>query len=608
MIKSWSSVDFSVLHFIGIFVVGLFYDLVVSSFFIIPVALYCWLMKDSWYRSRWQRIPLFILCTIIIMILVVTAGSEITFWHEFNVRFNFIAVDYIIYTNEVIGSVLESYNMPLIFAGIFLTAAAILFLCRKMLIASQRTSMHFKERSGIFAVLMIIPVASYFLVNIHYKHISDNNYVNELAGNGLYEFGAAFWNNEIDYDKFYARQDEKQNFALLRDMLKAPNATFTGDSFSIERVIKNEGPENKWNVMLISVESLSADYLGYFGNSEHITPFLDSLVNQSLFFKNFYASGTRTVRGLEALSLAIPPTPGQSIVRRPNNEGLFTIGSVLKQKGYDVNFIYGGDSFFDNMGYFFGHNGYTVHDKRNIPEEMIHHTTSWGVDDEASFDYTLQQCDKSFAEGKLFFNHTMTLSNHRPYTYPDGRIDIPSSAHLPQGGVKYTDYAIREFLSNAAKKPWFNNTIFVIVADHCSRSAGKTNLPVNRYHIPCFVYAPKLIQPSIEQKFTSQIDLAPTILGLLNLNYTSKFFGLDIFQTTENQNRLFVSTYQQLGYFKDGDLVILSPQQKVETLRPDFITGTGTVIPDSDSLTRQAIAWYEGASYLFRHGKYAASK
>lgn len=89
---------------------------------------------------------------------------------------------------------------------------------------------------------------------------------------------------------------------------------------------------------------------------------------------------------------------------------------------------------------------------------------------------------------------------------------------------------INKFFKDAQKKPWFNNTLFVIVADHCAKSAGKTDLPVNRYHIPCFIYAPQLITPAIESRLTSQIDLIPTVLGLMNLNYTSRFLGYDIFK------------------------------------------------------------------------------
>ncbi|MEO5892664.1 MAG: sulfatase-like hydrolase/transferase [Ferruginibacter sp.] len=608
LIQSWHNLEISLVLFFAIFLTGLFYDLVVSSFFAIPIAVYCWLINDTWYKKKWQLISLFILLFIITFILASAACSEIIFWHEFNTRFNFIAVDYLIYTNEVLGNIWESYNMLLIITAVLSVVLLVLFLIRKKAVASQRVSMRFSQRTVFFILFSLAPVAGYFLVDNHYKNISNNNYVNELAGNGLYEFGAAYWNNEIDYQKFYPERNDTANFVLLRRMLQAPNATFTDDPLSVERKIQNAGPANNWNVVLVSVESLSGDYLKYFGNQENITPYLDSLIPQSLFFSNFYASGTRTVRGLEALSLGIPPTPGQSIVRRPNNEGLFTLGSVLKTKGYDVNFIYGGNSFFDNMGYFFSHNGYNVLDKSSIPKKFFNHTTVWGIDDEATFNYTLAQCDESYKNGKSFFNHIMTISNHRPYTFPDGRIDIPSSAHMPSGGVKYTDYAIHKFLTDAAKKPWFDSTVFIIVSDHCSRSAGKTDLPVNRYHIPCYIYAPKLIKPVIEKRLTSQIDLAPTLLGLLNVNYTSRFLGFDIYKTPVQTNRVFISTYQNLGYIRNGMLVILSPQKKNASYQPDFLTGAAIQKPDADSLTNEAIAWYQEASYLFKNGKYQTVK
>ena len=606
MIISWPNLELTVSGFIGIFFIGLFYDMVVCSFFAIPVALYCWLIKDSWYQKKWQRIPLFLLFFLITLILVVNVGGEIIFWDEFNVRYNFIAVDYLIYTNEVIGNILESYNVTLIGAAIAVATAAILFLVRKKIAASQQVSMRFGKRSIFFLGFILLPVAGYFLVNNRIKNNSNNNYVNELGGNGIYEFGAAFWNNEIEYGKFYVTRNDTANFKILRNMLQAPNATFSNDPLSIERQIKNDSPEHRWNVVLISVESLSGDYLKRFGNTENITPYLDSLIPHGLWFDKFYASGTRTVRGLEALSLAIPPTPGQSIVRRPDNDDMFTMGSVLKLKGYDVHYIYGGNSFFDNMGKFFSNSSYKVLDKRDIPDSMIHLTTAWGADDEASFNFTLQQCDKSFSSGKPFFNHIMTVSNHRPYIYPEGRIDILPSTQSVQGAVKYTDYAINKFIKDAQKKPWFNNTLFVIVADHCAKSAGKTDLPVNRYHIPCIIYAPQLITPAIENRLVSQIDLAPTILGLMKLNYTNRFFGYDIYNMNTGNERAFISTYQDMGYIKGDKLVILSAQQKVKMYKPDFITGGNTLIASSDSLINEAIAWYQGASFLYRSGWYKA--
>ncbi len=608
LIISWPNVELTVLRLLGIFFIGLFYDLVVSSFFAIPVALYCWLVKDSWYQKKWQRIPLFILFFLVTILLVLNVGGEIIFWQEFNVRYNFIAVDYLVYTNEVLGNIWESYNIPLISAGIIIATTGIVFLVRKKLIISQQVSMHFAKRTVFFLIFMLFPLAAYFLVNNHIKNSSNNNYVNELGGNGIYEFGFAFWNNEIEYNKFYLTRNDTANFKILRSMLKAPNATFGNDSLSIDREIKNDSPEHKWNIVLITVESYSADYLKEFGNNENITPYLDSLVPYSLSFDRFYASGTRTVRGLEAIALAIPPTPGQSIVRRPGNTGMFTIGSVLQSKGYDVNFIYGGNSFFDNMGKFFSNSSYRVLDERDIPDSLVHLSTAWGVDDEASFDFTLHQCDESFRTGKPFFNHIMTVSNHRPYSYPDGHININPAYHSIQGAVKYTDYAIHKFIQDAKHKPWFNNTLFVIVADHCAKSAGKADLPVNRYHIPCIIYAPQLVKPAIENRLVSQIDLAPTILGLMNMNYTSRFMGYDVYNMYPGNERAFISTYQEIGYIKNDKMVILSPRKHVKTYITDFITGDNTLISGPDSLINEAIAWYQGASFLYRSGKYKTTE
>jgi phosphoglycerol transferase MdoB-like AlkP superfamily enzyme len=433
---------------------------------------------------------------------------------------------------------------------------------------------------------------------------SDNEYANSLAGDGLYEFAVAFQQNELDFYKYYQTLPDSTAFRILRHDLATSNSHFVNnDPYSIEREISYPEPERKLNVVLISVESLSAEFMSAFGNKNNITPGLDSLALHSLFFTNLYASGTRTVRGLESLSLSIPPTPGQSLVKRPDNANLFSLGSVFRSKGYTTQYIYGGYSYFDNMKAFFSNNNYQVIDRSAIPASKVHYQNIWGVADEDLFTLALQTLDSNAASRKPFFTHIMTVSNHRPYTYPENRIDISPSTQTRDGAVKYTDYAISKFLKESSAKPWFNNTIFVIVADHCAGSAGSVELPVTGYHIPMLIYAPALLQPQKVEALTAQIDIAPTILGLLKFRYRSKFFGQDVFNTPAGNRHAFISTYQGLGFLKNGQLIIQSPVKKITQHTPDFLTGNAVDVPLNDSLSQLAISYYQCAGWLLKHKK-----
>jgi phosphoglycerol transferase MdoB-like AlkP superfamily enzyme len=605
LLLSFSDIGFSPFKIIPAFVIGLFYDMLSALFFMPLLMLYLWLMPRKLYQKKWQRGFLYAYFIISLVILVFNFCGEIIFWLEYHNRFDFIAVDYLVYTHEVIQNIVESYPIFWITGGIVLAATGIFLLVCKRLWPSQTYSIRFKGRSVIFAVYAATGLLSFFFITNRFKRFTGNNYVNELAGNGMYDFATAYLNNELDYEKYYQTLSDTAAFTQARQLLQTPGAAFTSDSlFSLTRRITPDSAEKKWNIVLISVESLSGSYMSYLGNKNHITPYLDSLTEQSLFFSNFYATGTRTVRGLEALSLAIPPTPGQSIVRRPHNNDLFSMGNVLSQKGYDCRFIYGGNAWFDNMGPYFGANGYKVVDKRDFNSADIHHTTAWGACDEDIFTQALKECDASYGSGKRFCNHVMTVSNHRPYTFPKGRIANNPDDQSRDGAVTYSDWAIHDFLQRARSKPWFNNTLFVIVADHCASAAGKIDLPVTGYQIPCLLYAPQLIPPQNNNRLMSQIDLLPTILGLMNLRYDSKFFGYDIFKLEPGRERAFISTYQKLGYIKNGKLIVLSPKKGADMYLPDFKTGNGQKAPMDSVLLREAIGFYQTASYMFRKGLY----
>ncbi|MDY4032048.1 MAG: LTA synthase family protein [Pyramidobacter sp.] len=275
----------------------------------------------------------------------------------------------------------------------------------------------------------------------------------------------------------------------------------------------------------------------------------------------------------------------------------------MNDAGYRSDFVYGDYGYFDNMNEFFRSNGYEIHDRTDIPEEEIFSATVWSVADEILFSQVLKTIDERHAKNEKFFELVMTTSNHRPYTFPEGRVSAPQVGR--EGACRYSDWAIGDFLARAAERDWFRNTVFVIVADHQANSAGHTSLPVHRYHIPCLVYAPGLIVPGECRRLISQMDLPPTLLGMLGISYDSTFMGRDIARVSAGDECAFISTYQLLGYITGDRLVVLSPRRNVDVYRiDDWRTSEYTRLDgDADgALIGEAVMWYQGASFLYRSG------
>jgi phosphoglycerol transferase MdoB-like AlkP superfamily enzyme len=306
---------------------------------------------------------------------------------------------------------------------------------------------------------------------------------------------------------------------------------------------------------------------------------------------------------MEAVTLSIVPTPGRSIVKRPDNHNMFSTGFIFEEKGYENKFLYAGHGYFDNMNEFFSHNGFEVIDRVDFADDEVTFSNAWGVCDEDLLNKALKEADKSYADKKPFLNFVMTTSNHRPYTYPDGKIDVPSHTGR-EGGVKYTDYAISKFIEEAKKKPWFKNTIFVIVADHNGGSAGKNTLPSYRYKIPLIVYAPEIVKSQTISKLSSQIDIFPTLFSLMNWSYKSMFYGADIL-SKDFSERAFIGNYQKLGLLKNGYLFVLTPDKKIhkyKILKQTLNSVKYEEMKDiSDEEIRETISYYQSATYFFKN-------
>ena len=346
------------------------------------------------FRSYWTTVWFALIITLYVGAIVFNAISEYFFWNEFGVRYNFIAVDYLVYTNEVVGNIMESYPvLPMSLGIIVVTLLITWYLFRRDLGQADRLiGWRWKAVAGPAYIAAMLLAVWLLHFNTRFQD-SDNVYVNELQANGLYKFYDAFVKNELDYEQFYITEPEAKAEEFVHGVYGS-----TGDNL---HAVRSEGPEIRRNIVLITIESMSASFMGHFGNTRQLTPVLDSLYDRSLAFDRVYATGNRTVRGLEAVTLSLPPCPGQSIIKRPNNAGMHSTGALLRDKGYTVKYFYGGNSYFDNMETFFSGNGYEIVDQRQYEPGEITFANIWGVCDEDAYRKVIRTLNEDAGEAVL---------------------------------------------------------------------------------------------------------------------------------------------------------------------------------------------------------------
>lgn len=605
MVMGRNEAEFGGLGGAGILFYGLLNDLVVSVYATLPLTLWLTVIPQRLFTYRGHRramsgIILLALSTLLFLLL-----AECVFWGEFATRFNFIAIDYLIYTTEVLTNIWESYPVLWLLAVIFATAAILAWrMHRDGLLTPWLNSLTgWKTRWSAAAVHIVAVVILAFTFNNQTAIPQNGNPCNvELAGNGIHSLFAAYYQNELDYNRFYLKVPLAEIGPRLRRHLAEPNAAFTSDEpLDIRRNIINPGPEKRWNVVVIVEESLSASFVGCLGGKTR-TPNLDRLAGEGLLLTRCFATGTRTVRGLEAVTLSIPPTPGQSMLRRPDNGDLFSLGRLFHERGYTTTFVYGGYGRFDNMNAFYSANGYNILDRSSPDATPQNFSTAWGVCDGDMFQWALRAADADHAVGRPFHQLIMTTSNHRPYTFPEGTIDAPQKSR--SSAVRYSDHALGAFIDAAAGRDWFANTLFVIVADHCHSTSGRQKLPLDKYHIPLLFYAPGRLPVQSVDTVCSQIDVAPTIFGLLGWSYESQFFGRDVLNLPAEEGRAPLGTFQTLGLLvaETGTLTLLEPVRKLSYEKWALTAPFSLLEAETKNDPADCIALYQSASMRHQLG------
>lgn len=586
--------------------VGFLFDVYVALLLATPFALFLLLMPPRWLAARVTRAAVSIIFFVHLFALFYLGVAEIVFFEEFTTRFNFVAVDYLIYPKEVFVNIRDTYPVWWVLAADALLSGALFWSVRRFIgnALAQPAPWRLRLRvAGMYATALVLGVIG---LNINRGQVSDNRVVNELAGNGVYSFLHAFITNEVKYDGLYAHIDNQRAFTRVRELVATDNARYLqpeADAHSIDRAILASGSPRPMNVVLVLEESLGSMFVpSLHPEGPSVMQEFDRLARDGLFFTRIYATGNRTVRGIEATLTSLPPMPGRSVVKRDSGQGLFTLPSILKDKGYQTAFFYGGYSYFDNIKNFALANGFERMVDQSIFKKVTF-TTIWGVCDEDLFDNALDEFDAMNAKGKPFFATVLTVSNHPPYTFPKGRIEEnPDHFQKRENAMRYADYAIGKFMRDARQHAFFDNTLFVFLGDHGARMYGKQEIPLESYEIPVLFYSPKLIaQGRRVDTLGSQMDVAPTILSMLQMSYRSRFFGRDLLHIPPERRWALMTHNRDIALLRGDKLSVLGVRGARELWHRDPKTGDLVRLPVSadPELVEDTVAYYQSASRLY---------
>ena len=614
LFANWADVPHTIIAFARTFFTGLRMDVAVILVLSIPFIFYAAIVSDGFFRKNWHLKLLETWYVAALYVFIFLNVSDYFFFDEFNSRFNYIAIDYLIATpREVVENVWQSYPVPLVMAAVAALTALLYWMSRKTFLKWATTTTSASQRLAMPLAALLLTALALKSVNIKMLSKDPNRIMAEISADGFYTLGYAMLTNQMSYDEYYQTMNITEAFENVKAHIHGPDDKFLDDAANpIRRIVPGKKGLGNANVVIILEESLGAKFSAKLRhNPLNLTPRLDQLMDKSFIFSRFYSTGTRTVRALEAVLASFPPIPGASIVKRADSHNISTIARTLKAVGYNTVFIYGGRGLFDNMRGFMLDNGYDRFiEQSDYPSPTF--TSAWGVCDEDIFAKSLQTFDQMQATGKPFFATILTVSNHKPYTYPKGRIDFDPDQHSRDHAVKYADWALGDFFEKAPTHPFYKNTIFVILGDHGARVYGADFIPIESYEIPMLIHGPALLPaPHMIDTLACSMDITPTILGLLGLEYPSTFYGRDLLRLRPDQNYVLLQHDRDVGFFDGEKLSVLSTQKSAGVYNYDSATKRFTKDKSSSTanqtLVQNAISFYQSAYKLYSDGQYTAA-
>ncbi len=520
-------------RFIDILLQGVRADIIqLSLLALIPLLLTPLIAIKRFFKS-WQKFT-YVWVIVAIVFLVFLEAATPGFIAEYDVRPNRLFVEYLKYPHEVIPMLWRGFRVH-VFAGFGFTLLAIWLMRRFMKPWLQEKSTWSNKQ--IWLAWPLIFLLTSFAIRSSLGHRPANPAIFAITSDSMVNSLVISSGYSVIY-AIYDLQHESKSSQIYGKMNRSEIFKYTNAQDTAIPTLKTLNPSAKrdkpLNLVIILQESLGAGFVESLGGKP-VTPNLEKLKEEGIWFEQLYATGTRSVRGIEAVTAGFQPTPSESTVKLSlSQKNFFTLATLLSKQGYNAEFIYGGESHFDNMRSFFLGNGFNqITDQKDYKNPIF--VGSWGASDEDLLNKTHEQLMKHHASAKPFFTLAFSSSNHAPFEFPDGRIELYEQ---PKGtdnnAVKYADYAIGKFFKKAKESPYWKDTVFLIVADHDIRVRGDSLVPIKHFHIPGLILGAD-IQPKKLTTIASQIDLPVTLLSLMGIQAQHPMTGRDLSSEPSDQ-------------------------------------------------------------------------
>ncbi|WP_455756169.1 LTA synthase family protein [Sulfurimonas sp.] len=559
---------------------------------------------------------------IALSILIYIENATFPFVAQYDVRPNYLFVEYLIYPKEVFAMIFADYKLELFVAFTMIVIYIYMFLkyFKNDFLKVFETS--YLKRAALFIpilLILFIGVRSSFghrPANTSDAMYSSNRMVNEITKNSIYNIGYAIYANNKHGSKRimkkYGDMDIKEAISRVKYKL---NIKSLDEKFPMSRIEKtNFKTDNSKNLVIFVQESIGYQFVHSIGGEIGITPNLNSLSKEGILFTDLYSNGTRSIRGLAGTTAGNFAVPGRGVLKRNKSQSdFFTIASALKPFGYHTSFMYGGESRFDNMRSWYVGNGFDeIIDQPEFEDPTF--TSPWGVCDEDLVVKANEEFKKMHSKNQKFASVMFSTSNHSPFEYPSGKIEPINGVDIKsvKNAVKYADFAIGKFIELAKKESYYKDTVFVIVADHNVRVYGDDMIPVDMFHIPALILGGG-VKPMSYDKIATQPDVLATALDLIGLDLTYPIMGHSIFNE-KKQNISFMQFHTSYALRVDDKVSIIRANKEALTflykkpLNYSDKTNHLTPIKHDKELEKDALAFIITLDHLYNKKLYNVKK